>query len=130
MRVHDWREVHAEEAPGFPGVSLRWVISEREGAGRFAMRVFEVEPGAEIPLHDHWYEQEMFVLDGEGVACTPEGETPMRPGAVLWVAPHERHGFRNAGDGVLRFICCVPLAEAAADAAAADPAAAGAAAAD
>jgi len=109
MQVHDWQDVHAQDAPGFPGVSLRWVISEREGARRFAMRVFEVEPGAEIPLHDHWYEQEMFVLAGEGVASTPEGETPMRPGAVLWVAPHERHGFRNASDEALRFICCVPM---------------------
>jgi quercetin dioxygenase-like cupin family protein len=112
MKVHDWHEVESQDAPGFPGVSLRWVISEREGAGRFAMRVFDVQPGAEIPLHDHWYEQEMFVLEGEGVACTSDSETPMRPGAVLWVAPHERHGFRNEGGDVLRFICCVPLAEA------------------
>ena len=77
--MHDWHEVESQDAPGFPGVSLRWVISEREGAGRFAMRVFDVQPGAEIPLHDHWYEQEMFVLEGEGVAGTSDSETPMRP---------------------------------------------------
>lgn len=112
MKVHDWQAVEAVDAPGFPGVSLRWVISEREGAGRFAMRVFDVQPGAEIPLHDHWYEQEMFVLAGEGVACTADSETPMRPGAVLWVPPNEPHAFRNSGEEVLRFICCVPLADA------------------
>lgn len=115
MKVRNWHEVEAREAPGFPGVSLRWVISESEGADNFAMRVFEVEPGAEIPLHDHWYEQEMFVLSGEGVASTPDTETTMLPGSVLWVGPHERHGFRNPGEDVLRFICCVPLASAAPD---------------
>lgn len=114
MKVNDWQEVDPQPAP-FPGVSIRWVISESEGAPHFAMRVFEVEPGAEIPLHDHWYEQEMFVLDGEGVASTPDSESEMRPGSVLWVKPDERHGFRNTGEETLRFICCVPLESARAE---------------
>lgn len=111
MRVFDWQDVEAQAVEGFPGVSIRWVISRDDGAPHFAMRVFDVDPGAEIPLHDHWYEQEMFILAGSGVASGPaSGEHELTPGSVLYVPPEERHSFRNTGDDVLRFICCVPLA--------------------
>lgn len=110
MKVFDWQDVEAKPVEGFPGVTIRWLISKEDGAPRFAMRVFDVQPGAEIPLHDHWYEQEMFILSGKGVASGPaSGEHEISAGSVLWVPPEETHSFRNDGDDVLRFICCVPL---------------------
>ncbi len=109
MKVRPWHNVPAQPVEGMPGVSIRWVVGEDDGAENFAMRVFDVEPGATIPTHHHWYEQEMFILSGEGVAEAGEGEQRVGPGSVLWVEPDEPHAFRNTGDDVLRFVCCVPL---------------------
>lgn len=109
MKVTPWLDTKPESIEGFPGVNVRWVIGQPEGASRFAMRVFEVSLGAEIPLHEHWYEQEMYIRDGRGAVLADRGAWGVGPGDVVWISPRELHGFRNLGDNVLRFICCVPL---------------------
>jgi quercetin dioxygenase-like cupin family protein len=88
--------------------SMRWVIGEQDHAPNFAMRVVEFEPGAVFERHQHPYEHEIFVLEGEGVAEGPEGEHAMRPGTALYIPPDEPHGYRNLGQGKLRFICVIP----------------------
>jgi quercetin dioxygenase-like cupin family protein len=111
LDVFDWHSVEAQPMTGFPGVTIRWVIGPGVGAERFALRVFELQPGSEIPLHDHWYEQEMLVLAGQGTARTEHDEHAMGPGSALWVAPWERHSFAADGDEPLVFVCCVPMAD-------------------
>lgn len=101
-------EVPMEPAPNARGVRLRWVIGKANGAPRYAMRVFEVEPGGEIPLHHHWYEQEMYVLEGQGMAGDERSERPIGPGTVIYVPPDAPHRLRNTGQGLLRFICVIP----------------------
>ncbi|MDQ7841088.1 MAG: cupin domain-containing protein [bacterium] len=108
MEIFRPEDVPAEEPENLPGVKIRWVIDKKRGAENFAMRVFEVAPGAETPLHDHWYEQEMYLLDGRGVMVGEQGEWALEPGMVMWVPPHERHQIKNTGAGPLKFICCVP----------------------
>ena len=54
--------------------SMRWLIGEPEDAPNFAMRVIEFEAGAVFDTHQHPNEHEIFVLEGEGVAHTPDGE--------------------------------------------------------
>jgi len=97
-----------ETAPVGKGVRLRWVIGPKDGAPRYAMRVFEVDPGGEIPLHQHWYEQEMYVLEGQGVAGDGQRQQAIGPGSVIYVPPDHPHELRNTGNSVLRFICVIP----------------------
>ena len=66
------------EEPVGEDKSIRWVIGKPEGAPNFAMRVIEFRPGAVFETHQHPYEHEIFVLEGEGVAEGPEGEIPMQ----------------------------------------------------
>jgi len=108
IQVFHESTVPMEQAPAGKGVRLRWVIGKANGAPRYAMRVFEVEPGGEIPLHHHWYEQEMYVLEGQGMAGDEHGEQPIGPGTVIYVPPDKPHRMRNTGDGLLRFICVIP----------------------
>jgi len=105
MLNRDYREVPVE--PVKEGITIRWVIGEPQGAPNFALRVVEFAPGAVFDAHQHPYEHEIFVLEGEGVA---EGEVPLRPGTALYIPPGEPHGYRNTGTGVLRFICVIPHA--------------------
>ncbi len=92
------------------GVALRTLIGEEQGAPRFAMRVFEVAPGASTPFHDHWWEHEVFILSGAGVVKTVEGETSLKAEDAVLVPGGEMHCFRNTGAEALRFICCIPTA--------------------
>ncbi len=109
MEAFHFSQIPAEQVEGVPGVTVRWLIDHRRGALNYAMRLFELSPGARTPRHCHWYEQEMFVIAGRGQAIGPDGECqPIETGTVLWVKPHEEHQIRNTGRGTLRFICVIP----------------------
>ena len=102
----DYQDVAAE--PVGDGITIRWVIGQPDGAPNFAMRVIEFESGAVFEPHQHPYEHEIFVLDGDGVVQVAGKQTPMKPGRVIYVPPNEIHGYENTGNGVLRFICVIP----------------------
>lgn len=108
MQVRHYTDVQAEPVEGVPGVTIRWVIGEQDGAPHFAMRVFEVEPGHTTPFHPHWDEHEVFVLAGQGAVRSESGETPLEFGSTVFVPGGEVHQFVNTGDDVFRFICLVP----------------------
>ncbi len=109
MLSRDYREVPAETVG--EGITIRWAIGRPEGAPNFAMRVIEFQPGAVFETHQHPFEHEIFVLEGEGMVEGPGGEIPMRSGVALYVPPDEPHGYRNTGEGTLRFICVIPHPE-------------------
>jgi quercetin dioxygenase-like cupin family protein len=92
-------------------ISVRWLISKRDGAKNFAMRLFEVGPGGYSPYHQHEWEHEMFVLEGEGVARKEGGEVPFKAGDVFFIAPWDWHNFSNTGSGPLKFLCLIPYFE-------------------
>ena len=73
------------------------------------MRLFEVAPGGYIPLHTYKWEHEVFILEGEGVATDGEKEFKIKSGTVVYVAPEERHQFRNTGADTLEFSCLIPI---------------------
>lgn len=108
MKVRHYADVPAAKVEGVPGVTVRWVISEKDGAPYFAMRVFEVEPGHTTPFHTHWNEHEVFVLSGQGLVRGENDETPLSHGCTVFVPGDEVHQFINTGQDVLCFICLVP----------------------
>ncbi|MBM3957285.1 MAG: cupin domain-containing protein [Gemmatimonadetes bacterium] len=107
MKVHQhYRDVAASEEA--PGVDMRVVIGPGEKAPNFVMRVFDVEPGASTPYHTHPWEHEVYVISGAGVVRGESGETRLKAGSVVYVAPGERHCFSNAGDEPMCFVCVIP----------------------
>ena len=96
------------QTPESQGVSLAWLLDERRGAPHFAMRRFRVAPGGYTPLHRHEWEHEVYILSGEGVLVTEEGEHPLEPDSAALVAPGEKHQFRCVGEEPLEFLCLVP----------------------
>jgi quercetin dioxygenase-like cupin family protein len=109
MQIKQWTDVPAQQAEGIDGVTVRWVINEDDGAPHFAMRIFDVQPGSSTPYHKHWWEHEVYVLDGKGIAVQEGGETPIGPGSVILVKGDEMHCFRNEGEHVFRFMCLIPF---------------------
>jgi len=111
MDIKHYEQVEAKPAEmgEAKGVKVRWLISEKEGAPNFAMRLFEVEAGGFSPLHTHNWEHEVFILEGEGIATDGVQEIPLRSGSVIYVAPEEKHQFKNIGDSTLKFLCLIPI---------------------
>jgi quercetin dioxygenase-like cupin family protein len=107
MKIAHYTETQPTEE--LPGVLKREVITAEDGAPNFCMRVFDVEPDSSTPSHVHDWEHEVFVLEGEGVVEGAEGETPIGPGSVVFVAPNEQHRFINTSGDTLRFVCLIPL---------------------
>ena len=93
---------------GAEGCTVRWLVSESDGAPNFAMRQFEVAPGGHTPRHSHPYEHEVYVLAGSGVVFEGDVEHPLRAGDVVLVRPDEVHQFCNHGNSPLKFLCLVP----------------------
>jgi quercetin dioxygenase-like cupin family protein len=102
------KQSNVDEA-GASNVKIRWLISEREGAENFAMRLFTLAPGGYTPLHTHPWEHEVFVLKGEGVVVEDGKDVALSAGDVIFVPSEEEHQFRNTSNGELEFICLVPV---------------------
>jgi quercetin dioxygenase-like cupin family protein len=105
---------HSKDVPpgtyaGVPdGVQMRELITERDGAPNFSMRVFDIEPGKSTPFHTHAWEHEVFIVEGTGTVRTEGKETPFTKGDSVFVAPHELHCFTADPGTPVRMICCVP----------------------
>ena len=94
--------------PGAKGARIRILIGPEDGAERFHMRQFELEPGGCTPHHQHDYEHEVLILKGSGIAKGEQGERPFKAGDVIFVAPNELHQFSNTGKETCEFICLIP----------------------
>ena len=110
MKVNHYQQIesNAVDMEGAEGCRVRWLIGEKDQAPNFAMRQFEVAPGGHTPRHQHPYEHEVFVLEGEGVVLEGDRQHTLRAGDVVFVRPDEVHQFRNPGDVPLKFLCLVP----------------------
>jgi quercetin dioxygenase-like cupin family protein len=93
---------------GVKDATIREVITERDGAPNFAMRIFEVAPEGHTPLHFHPYEHEIYILGGSGEMQTSEGPKPIKAGDAIYVQADALHQFRNTGSDTLKFICLIP----------------------
>jgi len=94
---------------GAKGVTVRWLISEKDGAPNFSMRYFEVEPGGKTPEHSHPWEHEMFILEGEGEVVIGNEKYRLAPFTAVYVPPNELHYVVNTSkDQVLKLLCLIP----------------------
>ena len=92
------------------GVELLPMITEKDGAPNFAMRLFRVAPEGHTPFHTHPWEHEVFVVRGSGDIVEEGGIRPLKPGTAVYVPAGEPHRFRAGPEG-MDFICCVPLSQ-------------------
>lgn len=91
------------------GVELREMITARDGAPNFALRVIDVAPGKHTPFHTHDWEHEVYVVAGSGrVRGAGGAERPIVAGDSVYVAPNEDHCFVANGDTKLQFVCAIP----------------------
>ncbi|MBC2714758.1 MAG: cupin domain-containing protein [Desulfobacteraceae bacterium] len=90
------------------GLSIRFLITQGDGAPNFAMMHLELEPGGCTPNHQHGWEEEIFVKTGAGKIKSGDQTTAICPGDVIYIAPDEAHQFVNTGEENLELLCVIP----------------------
>jgi len=105
---HTEVELEEPKEQGIKDVKVRWLISEKDGAKNFAMRLFEIKSGGYTPLHQHDWEHEVFILEGEGASREKNDEKSFRQGDVFFIPPMEWHQFVNTGKDTLKLLCLIP----------------------
>lgn len=110
MKVAHYKETTPDPVgeEGASGITVRWVICEKDGAENFFMRVFEMEPGGYSPYHKHPWEHEVFIIEGRGSLVQGEKEVPFSKGDVIFIPPGEKHQVKNSSKETLEFICVIP----------------------
>ena len=110
MKIASLKDIPSEPVvmAGAEGCQYRVAVSARDGAPTFAMRVFEVAAGGHTPLHQHPYEHEIYVMEGQGTVWREGREVTIKPGDVLFVPADEQHQFKNTGAQPFKFMCLIP----------------------
>lgn len=93
-------------AGGLEGVTMREMITARDGAPTFAMRVFDVRAGASTPYHHHAWEHEVFIVSGSGRVKSEQGDRPFTAGDTIFIPGDEPHCF--VADSAVQFVCVIP----------------------
>jgi quercetin dioxygenase-like cupin family protein len=108
MHKH-YTEVKLEDITeeGVKDMKIRWLISKKDGAKNFAMRLFEIQPGGNSPYHQHDWEHEIFILEGTGVAKGEKSQEEYKQGDLFLIPSMEWHQFLNTGNTVSKILCLI-----------------------
>lgn len=91
--------------PKFNGVRIGFIVT-KDRHPELSITVLEIQPGVEVPIHDHEREVDsILVLSGTGKAFIGDSWHEIGPKDVLVMAPGLKHGVRN--DGIEPLICYI-----------------------
>jgi quercetin dioxygenase-like cupin family protein len=90
-------------------VQVQYLIDDRQGSHRFALRLYTVQKGGHTPLDQHPYEHHVYVLEGEGLLRqSKEANGPLKalkPGDSIFIPSNAIHQFSNTKDTPFIFLC-------------------------
>ena len=99
IKALDAQDVKIEQFPyrgkmyQVKGISVRWLSKcgdDGHGSPEYGLRLFTAQPGGEIPIHNHFYHQTMYILEGAFECYSyepPKRRADRHPG--VW-AGHQR----------------------------------------
>ena len=127
MHVVNWKDCEDKKIDKFPyrskqldvkGISVRWLSSHGDdgtGYPEYGLRYFTAQPGGEIPIHNHFYHQTMYIVSGRFECYQYDAETDevvktvtCGPGDSIYIPSLEPHGMKNLSDTEpAAFLCCI-----------------------
>ena len=127
MDLVKWKDVEDVKIAKFPyrgkpydvkGISVRWLSKfgdDGHGYPEYGLRLFTAEPGGEIPIHNHFYIQTMYILSGRFECFQFDPKTDQKTkscvaaaGDTVVIPSAEPHGMRNLSDAEpATFLCCI-----------------------
>ena len=91
-----------ELVPSGPGLRVSFPFHSASGTTSTASVLFELDPGAELPVHTDSAEELLVVVQGTAEARVADEIGLLRTHEVALVPPMAPHGLRNVGEDVLR----------------------------
>ncbi|HJR94116.1 MAG TPA: cupin domain-containing protein [Gaiellaceae bacterium] len=91
-----------ELAPAGPGLRVSFPAHSATGTASTATVLFELDPGAELPVHRDSAEELLIVVQGTAEARIGDEVGTLERHQVGLVPPMAPHGLRNVGEDVLR----------------------------
>jgi mannose-6-phosphate isomerase-like protein (cupin superfamily) len=88
----------------YSGITVKMMVDSDLGARLSTMFLVQYAPDGVAGEHDHPFEETYFFLEGEAEATFDGERYRLGPGDVAWAGVGCRHGFRNLGDGPLRWL--------------------------
>jgi len=98
-------------------VSIQWLSQAGPDVSspEYGLRLFIVGPGGDIPIHNHFYYQTMYMLSGRLVVFSydPQNDEKVEekmvgPNDVIFVPSMEPHSMKNPSDiEGATFLCCI-----------------------
>jgi quercetin dioxygenase-like cupin family protein len=127
MHVVNWQDCEDVKIDKFPfrgkqhdvmGISIRWLSKHGEddtGYPEYGLRFFTAQPGGEIPIHNHFYHQTMYILSGQFECYQYNADTDevvqkktCGPGDAIYIPSLEPHGMKNlSSTEPATFLCCI-----------------------
>jgi quercetin dioxygenase-like cupin family protein len=126
MQVTQWKDCKDVKIDKFPykgefkevtGTSIRWLSKHGDdghGYPEYGLRFFTIQPGGQIPVHNHFYHQTMYILAGEFECWEFNPETDEKekkevcgPGSAIYIPSMEPHGMKNVSSEPGMFLCCI-----------------------
>jgi mannose-6-phosphate isomerase-like protein (cupin superfamily) len=123
FNANDKEELKIESFPykGKPlpvkDVRIRWLsqAGPHEEEPEYGFRFFTVGPDGEIPIHQHFYVQTMYILSGRMSVASHDPKTDEKveekmigPNDLVFVPSMEPHSMKNCSDSKdATFLCCI-----------------------
>ena len=101
-------DIEYEDVGAAEGMRKGVLVGEDHGAPNFAVRRFELDPGAEVPEHTNEVEHEQYVISGEYTVGIGDEEHVVGEGDSLLIPAGVVHWYRNESDEPGAFLCAVP----------------------
>jgi quercetin dioxygenase-like cupin family protein len=94
---------------GAEKVKVRYLLDERQGSERFALRLYTVEKGGHTPLDQHQYEHQVYIVSGQGLLKQSKEDAQalrtLRTGDAMFIPSNAVHQFINERDEPFVFLC-------------------------
>lgn len=125
MIVMNPREVKKNKIETYPyrgkpmpvkNVWIQWLTQAGpKDSPEYGLRFFTIGPGGEIPIHNHFYVQTMYILSGRLSVVSHDSKTDekveekiMSSGDFVFVPSMEPHSIRNLSETEeATFLCCI-----------------------
>ena len=88
----------------YSGITVKMMVDSDLGAVLSTMFMVQYEPAGLAGAHDHPFEETYLVLEGSVEATFDEQSYVLGVGDVAWAGVGCVHGFRNVGDGAVRWL--------------------------
>lgn len=106
--VNRGEDAEYEAVGAADGMRKAVLLDGSDGAPQFAMRRFELDPGASVPEHTNEVEHEQYVLAGEYTVGIEDDTYEVSEGDSLLIPAGAVHWYENDGDEAGAFVCVVP----------------------